>query len=133
MLRPTILCLSLGLAVLGGAACHSTKVSNERGESLRLVAPANQTVKRGDTNGVLVAIHRGNVAGPIALKFDQLPAGVEIVERDAKIAAGEETARITLYAKPDADMVSGHAVRVTATIPDGASVSEWFHVSVKAN
>ena len=88
----------------------------------------------GSRSGVGGALHRGNVAGPIALKFDQLPSGVEVVERDATIPAGRESARVTLYAKPDADMVSGHAVRVTATVPDGGpSVTEVFHLTVKAN
>jgi hypothetical protein len=131
----TALCLGLALACAAGAACHthSAEVSGPRGETLTLVVPATQTFRRGETNVVLVNVHRADVAGPIAVRFDDLPKGLEMVERDVTIASGSESARVTLYAKPDADLVSGHAVRVTAAVPDGKSVSQYIHVTVRAN
>lgn len=113
------------------AACASTTSTGPAGETLTLVRPADQTVRRGETNKVSVYVRRGNFDAPVELSFDGLPRGVEVVERAPRIQAGVALAEVTLYAKPDADLVTGQAVKVTATGGDHLNAVEWFHVNVK--
>jgi hypothetical protein len=121
---------SLVLAT-GLAACASSTATGRYGEELTLVQPADQTVRRGETNKVSVYVRRDKLDRPVELKIDGLPQGVEIVEREPRVAAGTNLAELTLYARPDADLVSGHAVKVTASAGDETKAVQWFHVNVK--
>lgn len=112
---------------------RSAEVSGPRGESLRLLAPGDQAFRRGETRTVRIAVDRNDVDGPLELRITGLPKGVEIVEEDVRIPADREFADVTFHTERDADLVSGHAVRVTANAPDGKGVSAHFRVSVRAN
>jgi len=128
MFRQFLTCLVLAT---GLAACASTTATGPHGEELTLVKPADQTVRRGETNKVSVYVRREKLDDPIELKIEGLPQGVEVVERDPRVAAGSNLAELTLYARPDADLVSGHAVKVTAKARDELVAIQWFHVDVK--
>ncbi len=93
--------------------------------------PANQTLRRGDTNQVAILLMRENVPADVPVRFDNLPAGVKVVEKDRKVKEGELIVNYTLYAANDADLVSGHKVKVTASEPEGLGVTESFEVTVK--
>jgi hypothetical protein len=130
MLRMTILTLALA----GGlVACASATGTGAKGEALSLFQPADQTLRRGDLNRVSVIVRREQMPDGVDLDVENLPAGVELVGAPAKIAAGSSFGEFTLYARPDADLVTGHAVQVTARTANGVSVSQWFHLDVKAN
>ena len=128
MFRHFLTCLVLATSL---AACASTTATGPRGEELTLVKPADQTVRRGETNKVSVYVQRDKFDAPIDLKVDGLPAGVEVVERGPRVEAGSNLAEITLYAKPDADLVTGQAVKVTAIGGKDLTAIQWFHVDVK--
>jgi hypothetical protein len=129
MMFRTLTCLALAA---GLAACSSTSsATGPRGESLTLVKPADQTVRRGETNKVSVWVRRDKFDAPIELTVDNLPRGLEVVERTARVEPGYDSTEFTLYAKPDADLVAGHAVRVTASAGGDMKAVEWFHVAVK--
>jgi len=113
------------------AACASSTTTGPHGEELTLVKPADQTVRRGETNKVSVYVRRDEFSAPIELKIDGLPKGVEVVERDPKVAAGSNLTEITLYARPDADLVTGQAVKVTASAGKDLMAVQWFHIDVK--
>lgn len=121
-------CLVLAM---GLAACTSTTATAPTGETLTLVKPLDQTVRRGETNKVSVYVRRGKFDAPVDLKVEGLPKGLEVVEPAPHIEPGVNLAEITLYARPDADLVTGHAVKVTAVAGDALSAVEWFHVDVK--
>jgi len=122
--------LALGLSIGLGACAHTT-VNGPRGEELTLMAPADQTLRRGETNKVSVFVRRDKISGPVTLKIDNLPSGVEVIEKSVSVPGDSMSTEFTLYAKPNADLVSNHAVRVTAIGPDNIQTTEWFDLDVK--
>jgi hypothetical protein len=120
-------------AAVALAACSSTTARNpdRPGEALTLVKPADQSLRRGETNKVSVFVSREAFDAPVDLKVDNLPKGLEVVETKPRVEAGSTQTEITLYAHPDADLVTGHAVRVTAVARNDLKAVEWFHVAVK--
>jgi hypothetical protein len=130
MFRP----IMLSLALLGGlVACTSATGVGSKGETISLFQPADQSLRRGDLNRVSVIVKREGLPDTVDLDVANLPSGVELVGSPPQIAAGSNFGEFTLYARPDADLVTGHAVQVTARTANGVSVSQWFHVDVKAN
>jgi hypothetical protein len=101
--------------------------------ALSLEQPSNQSLVRGETNRVKVAVRREGVEGDVALEVKNLPTGVEVIGAEPRIADGADSVELTLYAKPDADLVTGHAVAVTARAPDDVTATRWFHLDVRAN
>lgn len=125
--------LAAGLVMIAGltAACDVGQVADEQGRKLTLVGPAAQTLMRGETNRIVIAVARTGIDGPVTIKFDGLPSGVSIVESKPEIAADASTATFTLHASNDAEVAAKRAT-VTAVGPGGMSVSERFDVSVTA-
>jgi|SoiMethySBSTD1v2_1073268.scaffolds.fasta_scaffold383422_2 hypothetical protein len=123
-------CAILG-ALFALAGCHSTSVQDQQGNKLTLLKPADQTLRRGDTNQVTVAINRGGFTSPVPIDFAGLPAGVRVVEADRKIQSGESSASFTLQADNNAALVEKQRVVVTAYTPGGAETREEFRVTVK--
>lgn len=115
----------------GLAACASSTAVGNRGESLSMFEPADQTLRRGDINRVSVVVRRNDLPDGVDLDVANLPEGVEVLGGPPRIAPGSNFGEFTLYARPDADLVSGHAVQVTARAPAGVAVSQWFHVTVR--
>jgi hypothetical protein len=117
------------LVFIGG--CQKTTVEGPSGKKLTLVKPADQTVKRGETNEVLVVVTRDNFRDPVEVKFENLPAGVQVLDAANKIATEDKTAKYTLKAEPNAALVDNHEVKVTVIGPDGMKATESFRLSVK--
>jgi uncharacterized protein YfaS (alpha-2-macroglobulin family) len=130
MSKRFLVCLAFAAAL---GACKSTTTHGNAGQALTLVKPVDQTIQRGETNKVSVYVRREKFDSPVELKVDDLPAGLEVVEKSLRVEAGNNLAEFTLYARPDADLVTGHAVRVTAMADGELSAVQWFHVAVKAN
>src|SRR5262245_12541868 len=120
-------------AMLLIVGCQKSTVEGPSGKKLTIVKPADQTVKRGDTNQVTVAIGRDNFKDAVAIQFDNLPNGVSVEEKEKKIPGDDKVATFTLKADPEAALVSNHEAKVTAVGPDGMKVTESFKITVKDN
>jgi len=60
-------------------------------------------LKQGETKEVTVGIKRGkNFDQDVALKFDNVPAGVTIEPKEATIKKGDENAKVSVKAADDA-------------------------------
>ncbi len=127
--------LAAGLVMLAGlaAACDVGQVADEKGRKLTLVGPAAQTLVRGETNRIVIAVARTGIDGPVEIKFDGLPTGVTVVESKPEIAADASTGTFTLHASNDAEVAAAKQATVTAVGPGGMSVSERFDISVTAS
>lgn len=117
------------LAALVG--CESRTVEGPGGKKLTLSQPANQTLRQGGTNDVLITINRDNFRDAVTVRFENLPEGVQLLDRDKKIAAGDSRATFTLKADDTAPPVENHEVKVTVEGPDDMKVTEPFKITVK--
>jgi hypothetical protein len=117
------------LLVLAG--CQQSTVEGPDKKKLTLKKPMDVTIKRGDTNQVTVSIDRGNFRDPVSVSFDNLPKGVTVQDKDTKINSGDSSAKFTLKAADDAELVTNHETKATVTGPDGIKVTEPFKVTVK--
>ena len=126
--------LSILIAVLAslmvGAGCEKSTVG-AKGKKLTLMKPADQTIKRGETNDVKITIKRDDFRDPVTVKFEGLPAGVRVQDEARQIAAEETTATFTLKAEPDASVGKDQVVYVTVLGPDGLKTEESFKLTVK--
>jgi len=122
---------TVALAVIVWGGCKQTSVEGPSGKKLTLTKPADQTLKRGEPNQVKVSINRDNFRDAVTVSFEDLPQGVQVQDKDKKIAPEETSAVFTFQADPKADLVANHNVKVTATGPDGMKVTEMFKLTVK--
>jgi hypothetical protein len=118
--------------VVGTVGCEKTTVEGPGSKKLTLTKPSDQSIKQGDTDSVKVSISRSNFRDPVTVRFDNLPAGVEIQDKDKKIATEDTSATFTLKAAADAKLVENHEATVTVQGPDGMSTTEKFKITVKA-
>jgi hypothetical protein len=123
----SILCVSSLLLV---AACSKVEAAGSSGKKLSLTAPANQSLRQGDTNDVAIKVDRTSFDGPVAIEFSQLPAGVT-VSNPGSIPSGDEMRSYTLAVAPTATPVEKHRITVTASALD-MRVQQSFEVSLKA-
>lgn len=123
----------MGIAVvfaLAGLGCSSTTASGSSGQKLTMLRPADQTLKRGDTNEVAITLLRRDFNSDASVRFANLPSGVKVIEKDRTIQEDDFIVNYTLFAENDADLVSGHVVNVTVEGPDGLAVTESFELTV---
>jgi hypothetical protein len=122
----------LAAAVLFSAGCSTTTSHGPNGSALTLLEPSNQTIERGTTNDIMIAVDRGGFSGPVAIRFDGLPHGVSIVDANPTIQADDNVVMFTMKATRDAAIVSNQYVTVTATGPGELSSTESFKMSVES-
>jgi uncharacterized membrane protein len=124
----------LAAALLGVAGCpnpNRQQTTAEGGDKkLMLKAPADTSVKPGETATINVDIARTKFSDPVELKFTGLPEGVSIVESDMTLAKDVTSAKLTLKAAADAKAVDDHKVTVTAS-GGGLKPEATFKVTVK--
>jgi hypothetical protein len=130
-MRRIALLTSVALAVIVWGGCKQSTVEGPSGKKLTLTKPADQTLKRGEPNQVKVSINRDNFRDAVTITFEDLPAGVQVQDKEKKIAPEENSATFTMQADAKAEMVTNHNVKVIATGPDGMKVTEVFKISVK--
>ena len=116
-------------ACLLAAGCEKTTVEGPNSTKLTLVKPADSTVQRGSTDKVAIVVKRTNFSEPITVSFSDLPDGVSVTDDGGKIEGNERT--FVLRADENADLVSDHAAKVSATGPAGITATEVFHITVK--
>jgi hypothetical protein len=128
--------LVFGFAVaclmLGVAGCERVTVEGPGNKKLTLTKPSDQTIKQGETDSIKVNISREKFRDAVAVRFDSLPAGVEIQDKDKKIGAEDSSATFTIKAAPDAKLVENQEAKVTVEGPDGMKATETFKITVKA-
>ena len=120
----------VGFALLLSPGCKdSGTVQGQGGTKLTLDKPGDLRLERGGTGKVSIKIHRVNLVGPVAISFEKLPAGVEVVDAEQKIVGDEGT--YNLKASVTADLVSGYVAQVTAKGPEGIAVTESLKITVE--
>jgi hypothetical protein len=118
---------ALFLLVLVG--CQQT-TNTENGKKLTVTKPSDVTLKRGDTATVTVSIDRGGFRDAVDVKFEDLPKGVTVQDKDHKIATGDSSAKFTLKAADDAEL-GEKTVKVIVTGSGGIKTDSAFKVTVK--
>ena len=116
--------------IVAGWGCENATVEGPSGKKLTVTQPANQTLKRGETNEIAIKVTRTNLSEPLTVKFDNLPKGVTVIE-DKKLSSDQNTVNYTLHAAPDADLVQNSQSKVTVSTPDGLMATETFTITVK--
>jgi hypothetical protein len=125
--------LLVALATAGlTAGCDAARVADQEGREISLVAPSDQTIERGGTTDVVVAISRSGIEGPITIRVEELPAGVAAVEKEFLIPADKSSQPIRLRADADAALVDDAVVKVVAGGPDAMSLADHFRIDVVA-
>jgi hypothetical protein len=121
---------TLFLACVAALAGCST-VKGPQDTALTIVRPVDQSMEQGETNAIKIMIQRKDFSRDVPVKFEDLPSGVKVVEKDLTIPADDTSKTFTLYADDDAKPVSNHEVLVTVKGPDGIQASEVFRLTVK--
>ena len=127
MLRTFLVLALAGLL----AACSSTTAKAPTGERLTLVQPSDHTLRRGASSVLDVMVRRYGFSDAVGITLEALPAGVALEEQAPAIPKDMAVGHFRLQASADAEIVSHHPVRITATGPSGLTVSEWFQVTVR--
>jgi uncharacterized protein (DUF58 family) len=112
-------------------SCEKTTSGASDGRQLTVYQPADQSLKRGESNQVKVSIERKNFRDAVKVTFSQLPEGVVVTDHDKLIAPEETSATFTLKAEPQAPLVSNHRVDVLAKASTGLESRQAFNLTVK--
>jgi hypothetical protein len=131
MTRYVFIAAAITLVVVFSGCKEKSKVEGSGDRKLTLSQPSDESINRGGTAEVTVKIDRKNFRDPVIVKFEDLPAGVEVQDRDAKIGSEQSSGKFTLKASDDATVVSNHPAKVTAIGPDDMRASETFKITVK--
>src|SRR5215467_11103675 len=95
-------------------------------KKLTLIAAKNQTIKRGDTDKVLVTVTRDNFDDAVTVRLNDLPKGVELVgDNEAVIPRGSNSVTLELKASDDAE-VGEHDVTIAADAPGISENTQTF-------
>jgi hypothetical protein len=122
--------LAIALLVDGTGCTREKKTGEgEAGKKLSVKAPADTSIKPGETATINVDITREKFNDPVALMFTDLPDGVSIMESDLNISKDANTAKLTLKATIDAKPVDDHKDTVTAS-GGGIKPAATFKVTV---
>lgn len=140
MKRTTIIsAISLALAIAGcqettstGPAVKTTDSGKPAVKKLSMVAATSQTIKQGESDDLSIKITRDNFTEPVTIRLNDLPAGVEVVGKEAVIPAGQNSIKLQLKAAPDA-LVGDHQVTIDAQAPGLADNLQTFTLTIKGN
>ena len=128
--RFTFALLFTGLLV-GLGACEKTTVG-AKGKKLTLTKPADQTIRRGETNDIKISIDREDFRDAVTVHFEGLPQGVRVQDETRQIMAEDSSGTFTLRADPDAMVVKDQEVRVVVSAPGGGpTATQQFKLTVK--
>jgi uncharacterized membrane protein len=135
--------------LVGGPGCTNKEkktAEGEAGKKLSVKAPADTSIKQGETATINVDITREKFNDPVELKFAGLPDGVSIMENDLTISKDVSSTKLTLKAAADAKPVDHHKVTVTAsgggmkpeatfkvTVTRGADIAKKLTLKAPAN
>jgi hypothetical protein len=111
------------------SGCEKSTVEGTGGKELTLTKPSSVSVQRGETDKVNISISRKNFTGPVRIKFNNLPAGMEVVDANREI--GGDDATFVLQASDKADLVENHNATVTVEGPEGMRATQPLVITVK--
>jgi hypothetical protein len=127
--RSLLVVSAFALCALAGCG-EQASVAGESGARLTLEKPASVTLRRGGMTKAEVRIGRRDLAGEVAVRFSNLPKGVDVVDADSRIVGDHGS--YTLRASADADLVEKHAAEVTVTGgPGNISVTQSIDIDVR--
>ena len=139
-MKPLKQLAALALLLIVAAGCQKTtstgpgEVKNDgttKVKKLTVVAAKSQTIKRGDTDKVLVTVNRDNFDDAVTVRLNDLPNGVELVgENEAVIPRGSNSVTLELKASDDAE-VGDHNVTIAADAPGLSENTQTFKLTVK--
>jgi hypothetical protein len=117
MTMRVLMTLSSFVLVLGLVGCGETVTTQNKdtNRKLSLTVPNDVSIDQGNSETVKVSIDRDNFNEAVTVEFENLPAGVKLIEKDRTIPAGKESAQFTLQVARDAQPVENHPVRVKAS------------------
>jgi hypothetical protein len=125
-----LLTVALFVVVAGCKSRQSSTAEGDGGKKLTLKAPADTSIKQGETAIIAVDITREKFNDPVELKFVDMPQGVSIVESNLTLAKDVTSAKFTLKVAADAKLVEDHKVTVQATSA-GMKPEATFKVTIK--
>jgi hypothetical protein len=101
-----------------------TEVKNGKGEKktakLELLVPKDLTIKQGGEETLKIEIKRENTTEDVTVKFDKLPKGVELKDKDKDKIPGDKTeGEFVFKADGDAQVVAGHKAEVSVVDATG--------------
>jgi len=107
----------VGLLVFVAAGCTKTTTQKSGDKELSVTKPNGVTLKQGANETITISVTRKNFTDAADVKFENLPKGVSVIEaaKDMRIAANTDSAKFTLKAADDADVVSNHEAKVTVS------------------
>jgi len=96
-----------------------------------LDVPNSVSLKQGESKEESITIKRGkNFDQDVALKFDNLPAGVTVTPADAMLRKSEEKALIRVVAAADA-AIGDFTVKIRGHPATGADANSEMKITVK--
>lgn len=117
--------------IVPGLGCASTSTSSTTAErKLTMSKPGDLSLKRGEADEVVIKVWKQNINTDVSVRFDNLPRGVQVVEKEVNSNDNQSFVSYTLSAGINAVIVEGQVVRVVARGPDGLEVTESFEMTV---
>lgn len=127
-----LLCVAAGCQKTTSTGVGENKPGGEKTvKKLTLIAAKSQTIKRGDTDKVMITITRDHFDDPVTVRLNDLPKGIEVVgEQSAVIPKGSNSVTLELKATDDAE-VGEHDVTIAADAPGLDENTQTFKLTVK--
>jgi len=123
----------IAAGALVNAGCeHHTSTSPDGNKSISLTKPSNATITQGETANMDIKISRKGFNEPVTVRFEGLPEGVTVEEKDNQIAKDSNSTRFTLKAAANAAPVTDKAVTVITSASGIPEVRDSFNVTVRA-
>jgi hypothetical protein len=108
-MRAILLTWFAAIALVMAAGCQkststgpSTTGKSEDTKKLTLVTSESQSIEQGETDRIQITINRDNFNDPVTISLNDLPPGIEFVEKTATIPPNDNMVTLTLKAADDA-------------------------------
>lgn len=125
------------LALILGAGCQESTTTGPSTtgrpadvKKLTVTTAQDQSIQQGETDKMKIMINRDNFKDPVKISLNDLPPGVEFVEKTATIPAADSSITLTLKASANAE-VGEHMVTVTAEAAGLEKNSQAVKLTVK--
>ena len=97
--------------IVPGLGCASTSTSSTTAErKITLSKPGDLTLKRGETDDIVIKVWKQNINSDVSVRFDNLPRGVQVLEKEVNSKDNECIVSYTLSAGTNAVRGWGSAV-----------------------
>ncbi|HJZ92946.1 MAG TPA: hypothetical protein VKE40_18875 [Gemmataceae bacterium] len=128
--------ISIGILCPIGCEQKSTTSPNPNNPNaprkLTITTKSSQTITRGKTDDIDVAVTRKEFSGAVELEVKDLPTGVTCITKDLTIPEGKSTITLTLQAAADTPPVTDHMFHIVAKAKEVDSIAAEVKLTVKA-